>query len=123
MKKNLFKKFAYIAMSAVMVFGIPLTASAQETETPSYSVTINEYDIYVDTRIATTAELARSGVNYETVSIIKSDSIEDELTRLSALAMKYFLSLGTMQNKLQFYRIILVSVLKQTQNCEAFLLI
>lgn len=94
MKKNLFKKIGCMAMSAAMIFGMSLTASAQETETPGYSVTVNEYDMYVNARKATSEELARNGVGYDAVEVIQSNAIEDELTRRSALSTEELSQLG-----------------------------
>ena len=49
MLKKHFKKLVSLALTAVMVMGMSVTSFAAETETeiPAYSVTVNEYDIYV----------------------------------------------------------------------------
>lgn len=73
MMKKHFKKLVSLALTAVMVMGMSVTSFAAETETeiPAYSVTVNEYDIYVQTRCATQAQLARSGMDSDSIDVIK----------------------------------------------------
>lgn len=92
----LLKKRKILAIFLFCLLALPITFSLiswigrSHLETASQSdmtmLIISEYDLYVDTRTATSAELARSGVSYETVAAIKSNDIEDELTRLSDLS-------------------------------------
>lgn len=94
MIKKHFKKLVSVALAAVMTLGMSLTAFAEEIETPAYSVTISEYDVYVETRTATPAQLARSGMKDETVELIKSNAIENELLHLSTLSEEELTNLG-----------------------------
>ncbi len=84
------KRLLMIILSLSMlcsVFTYPAFAadSADSTST-SVSVTINEYDVYVQTRTASPEELAKSGVSTQQIELIKSNMIEDELVQLSKLS-------------------------------------
>ncbi|ABX43115.1 hypothetical protein [Lachnoclostridium phytofermentans] len=88
-KRKLLVIFLFCLLALPFPFSLISWIGRSHLETTYQSdmpmLTISEYDIYVDTRTATSAELARSGVSYEAVAAIKSNDIEDELTRLSAL--------------------------------------
>ena len=92
-KKQLKKIFCMI-LSIAMIVGSSIPALAAEPDVPAYSVTISEYDVYVSTRTATKEQLARSNVNSQTVAVIKSDAIENELMRLSKLSTEELSQLG-----------------------------
>lgn len=92
-KKQLKKIFCMI-LSIAMIVGSSIPALAAEPDVPAYSVTISEYDVYVSTRTATKEQLARSNVNSQTVAVIKSDAIENELMRLSKLSTEDLSQLG-----------------------------
>lgn len=96
MLKKHFKKLVSLALTAVMVMGMSVTSFAAETETeiPAYSVTVNEYDIYVQTRCATQAQLARSGMDSDSIDVIKSNAIETKLSELSNKSEKELSQLG-----------------------------
>lgn len=67
---------------------------ATVTVRPSYSITINEYDVYVATRKSSKEELMRNGISEEEVHLVKSNAIEEEITRLSKLSFEELSSLG-----------------------------
>lgn len=80
------KKILSVFLSVMMFFTLSIPAFAADYSDSSVtSVTINEYDVYVHTRTASPDELAEAGVPSEQVKLIKSNMIEDELTRLSKL--------------------------------------
>lgn len=96
---SIFKRICAVVLSMAMMLCVgSATAFAAEVETakevPSHSITINEYDVYVATRAATTAELARNGVSEKQAQIVKSDAIENELARLSKLSFDELNNLG-----------------------------
>ena len=70
----MFKKLLALALSATMLMSMGATAFAAETEPnqptelPAYSVTINEYDVYVQTREASQSELETMGISPFTLS-------------------------------------------------------
>lgn len=88
------KKIFALILAAMMVFNLSATAFAAESESAAYSVTINEYDVYVEAREASAQELARSGISAQQAALIKSDAIENELSRLSKLSNGNLASLG-----------------------------
>lgn len=90
------KQIVSVVLSLVMLFCMTTTAFAAETtqEIPDYSVRINEYDVYVQTRTASAAQLTRSGMSQQTIAAVKSDAIENELTRLSNLSTSELARLG-----------------------------
>lgn len=90
------KKLLALTLSVIMLLTISLPVSAAELSTDpySYTVTINEYDVYVATRTASTSELAEAGISTRQADLIKSDAIENELLRLSALSTSELASLG-----------------------------
>lgn len=85
-----FKQLICLTLSIIMVMGMSITSFAAETELNTeqydYSVTVNEYDIYVETRNASPQALSISSVSDETAEIIKSNAIENWLTELSDLS-------------------------------------
>lgn len=88
------KKTFSIILSIVMLFTLSISAFAADNSDSVTSITINEYDVYVQTRLASQEELAESGVPAKQVELIKSNMIEDELTRLSKLTTKELTELG-----------------------------
>ena len=89
------KKILSVFLSVMMFFTLSIPAFAADYSDSSVtSVTINEYDVYVHTRTASPDELAEAGVPSEQVKLIKSNMIEDELTRLSKLTTEELTDLG-----------------------------
>lgn len=104
MIKKHIKKLVSLALATIMVMGMSITSFATEAETPAYSVTVNEYDVYVQTRTATNQQLARSGMDSATVSVIKSDAIENELLHLSSLSENELSSLGYSSEQIELLK-------------------
>lgn len=94
------KKILALILSAVMVFSLSATAFATEAESPAYSVTINEYDVYVEAREASMQDLAKSGISTQQAALIKSDAIENELSKLSGLSSEDLASLGYTEDQI-----------------------
>jgi hypothetical protein len=92
------KIFALLLVMALMLSGTTAFAadagSSAKVEQPAYTVTINEYDVYVSTRSTSDSELSRRGVSRSTAALIKSNAIEDELSKLSGLSVAELESLG-----------------------------
>lgn len=86
------KKILSFILSLAMIFSLAATASALTdgpdipTEPAAYTVTINEYDVYVEARNATDKELQSRGVSAAHIDLIKSDAIENELLEKAALS-------------------------------------
>lgn len=90
------KKILSVFLSLTMVFSLSLPSfvvNASE-KTSSYSITINEYDVYVNVRKTEDDKLSRAGFSSEQTALIKSDIIENELTKLSNLSSAELISLG-----------------------------
>lgn len=83
-----------LSIVLVIAMSLSLSATVFAEETPQYSVTINEYDVYVALRTATRDELARADVSSETIKVVKSNAIENELSRLSELTVDELMQLG-----------------------------
>ena len=92
------KKILSLILSLCLMLCCSVTAFAAELgtgkEVPSHSITINEYDVYVATREATAEELARNGVSEKHAELVKSNAIENELTKLSKLSFDELRNLG-----------------------------
>lgn len=88
------KKLLALLFSVVLSFSFVTPAFALESETLVSSVTINEYDVYVSTRCASSSELLDSGVSPQQVDLIRSNAIENELLRLSELTVTELAALG-----------------------------
>lgn len=90
------KKLLVFTLSIIMLLSLSLPAYAAETisDPYSYTVTINEYDVYVATRTASASDLAKAGISTRHADLIKSNAIENELLELSALSADELKSLG-----------------------------
>lgn len=92
------KKMLSLILSVCLILCCSVTAFAAELgtekEVPSHSITINEYDVYVATREATDEELTRNGVSEKHAALVKSNAIENELTKLSKLSFDELRNLG-----------------------------
>ncbi len=89
------KRIISTIVAFIMALSLTVPAFAMEVkEMPAHSITINEYDVYVATREATPDELAKNGVPARQAEIVKSNAIEDELTRLSELSSNELNALG-----------------------------
>lgn len=90
------KKLLAFTLSIIMLLSLSLPAYAAETisDPYSYTVTINEYDVYVATRTASASDLAKAGISTRHADLIKSNAIENELLKLSALSTDELKSLG-----------------------------
>lgn len=82
--------FAFPTSALTIVDATDETVAAS----PSYSVTVNEYDVYVAARKSSKEELMRNGMTEEKVHLVKSNAIEEEITRLSELSFEELSSLG-----------------------------
>ncbi len=89
------KKIICVTLTFVMLCAMSVPAFAAEaSDITTYSATINEYDVYVQTRATPTAELIHNGVSQQTIEVIKSNAIEEELTNLSQLCTDDLSNLG-----------------------------
>lgn len=96
------KRLLMIIMSLSMlcsVFTYPAFA-ADSADSTSTSVTISEYDVYVQTRMASAKELAKSDVSTQQIELIKSNIIEDELVQLSKLTTDELAERGYSPNQI-----------------------
>lgn len=77
-----------------------ITASATNngpdipTEPPAYSVTINEYDVYVQARKLSDKELSSQGMSDTYIDLIKSNAIEDRLLEIASLPANELSEMG-----------------------------
>lgn len=90
------KRVLSFILSICLLLCCTVTVFAEEYKksASSYSITINEYDIYVAVRKASDEELAQNGISKEQAELIKSNLIENELSRLSALSFDELYQLG-----------------------------
>lgn len=95
-------KFLSVILTLTTLLSISPTALASED--PGYTVTINEYDVYVSTRATSNDELARNGANDGTVQIIKSNAIENKLTQLSQLPEEELSKIGYTKTQIQLLK-------------------
>ena len=86
------KKLLAFTLSIIMLLSLSLPAYAAESisDPYSYTVTINEYDVYVATRTASASDLAKAGISARHADLIKSNAIENELLQLSALSSEMY---------------------------------
>ena len=77
------KKVLSLIMSLCAIISLSVPALAADSQDSSYTVTVNEYDVYVAIRSANTAELVESGISVDQATMIKSNAIEDALLELS----------------------------------------
>lgn len=70
------------------------------TEPPAYSVTINEYDVYVQARKLSNKELSSQGMSETYIDLIKSNAIEDRLLELAALPANKLSEMGYTNNEI-----------------------
>lgn len=94
------KKLLSAALSLAMIVAFTMPAFATSsgpdipTEPAAYTVTVNEYDVYVDARKTSNEELQTQGMSDAQIALIKSDAIENELLEKSALSMDELSEMG-----------------------------
>ena len=100
------KKLLSLVLSIVMAFAISVPAFATSagpdipTEPAAYTVTVNEYDVYVAARTASNDELLTCGISENQISLIKSDAIENELLEKSSLPVNELSEMGYDNNQI-----------------------
>ena len=99
-------KLLSLVLSIVMAFAISVPAFATSagpdipTEPAAYTVTVNEYDVYVAARTASNDELLTRGISENQISLIKSDAIENELLEKSSLPVNELSEMGYDNNQI-----------------------
>ena len=94
------KKLLSAALSLAMIVAFTMPAFATSsgpdipTEPAAYTVTVNEYDVYVDARKTSNEELQTQGMSDAQIALIKSDAIENELLEKSALSIDELSEMG-----------------------------
>lgn len=94
------KKLLSFLLSLALAFSLSLPAFAVSnepdvpTEPAAYTVTVNEYDVYVDVRNISNEDLESRGISEEQIDLIKSDAIENELLEKAALPVDELSEMG-----------------------------
>ena len=79
------KKILSFSLSLAFILALSLPAFAASngpdipTEPAAYTVTVNEYDVYVDARNTSNEDLQNRGMSEDQIDLIKSDAIENEI--------------------------------------------
>lgn len=100
------KKLLSLVLSIVMAFAISVPAFATSagpdipTGPAAYTVTVNEYDVYVAARTASNDELLTRGMSENQISLIKSDAIENELLEKASLSVNELSEMGYDNNQI-----------------------
>ena len=72
----------------ILALSLPAFAASNgpdiPTEPAAYTVTVNEYDVYVDARNTSNEDLQNRGMSEDQIDLIKSDAIENELLEKAA---------------------------------------
>lgn len=89
---------AMLALAMIATFTTPAFATSNgpdiPTEPASYSVTVNEYDVYVEVRNTSNEDLQDRGMTEAQIALIKSNAIEDELMDKAALSVAELHEIG-----------------------------
>ena len=94
------KKILSFSLSLAFILALSLPAFAASngpdipTEPAAYTVTVNEYDVYVDARNTSNEDLQNRGMSEDQIDLIKSDAIENELLEKAALSVDELSKLG-----------------------------
>lgn len=105
------KKFISMILTCALVLAFAVPVSAAERIDPnrcyernSYTVSVNEYDVYVEMRNTPTEILLENGVSQQMVDVVKSGVIETELLRLSNLSVDELADLGYDSEQIQLLK-------------------
>jgi hypothetical protein len=94
------KKLLTAVLSLVIIATSTIPAFATSvgpdipTEPAAYTVTVNEYDVYVAARNTSNKYLRARGLTKNQISLIKSDAIENELLEIAALSSDELSEMG-----------------------------
>ena len=100
------KKILSVSLSLALVFALSIQAFAASngpdipTEPAAYTVTVNEYDVYVAARNTSNEDLQTRGMSESQIDLIKSDAIENELLEKSALSVDELSEMGYDNNQI-----------------------
>lgn len=100
------KKILSFSLSLAFILALSLPAFAASngpdipTEPAAYTVTVNEYDVYVDARNTSNEDLQNRGMSEDQIDLIKSDAIENELLEKAALSVDELSKLGYDNNQI-----------------------
>lgn len=79
-------------VAGIMMLGLSTNVSASTKDVNS--VTINEYDKYVEIRSTSNQKLLDEGIDLETINYVKSNEIEERLSELSNLSEDDLYNMG-----------------------------
>lgn len=100
--KKIKKRVLTFLLTCTIVLGSSTPVLAQE-DTIS-SMTINEYDRYIEIRSSNTQQLLDEGLDAETIETIKSDNIEERLKELSKLSRDELFNMGYNDKQIEIFQ-------------------
>jgi hypothetical protein len=100
------KKLISLLLASITILLLSTSAFAASsgpdipTEPAAYTVTVNEYDVYVEARNTSNDDLQACGMSEEEIDLIKSDAIENELLEKASLSVDELLEMGYNDNQI-----------------------
>ncbi len=122
------KKILSFSLSLALIFALSLPAFAASsgpdipTEPAAYSVTVNEYDVYVDARNTSNEDLQNRGMSEDQIDLIKSDAIENELLEKAALSVDELSAMGYDNNQIAILKNYDGQAIEDALSCVVYLL-